>query len=117
MQLMICTDGVEFATVPLIDGNDPFNAESERGAFDRAYEAKQSNPDAVVTIVIVTDDEEEELIDLRLSASEISFISDSLTLLAGVDEGEHTDYERLIKTAADLETLLPDKPVASGEFD
>jgi hypothetical protein len=52
--LMVCVDGVEHADVPLIDGDDAFNREAERGALDRAYEAKESNPDAVVTIVVCT---------------------------------------------------------------
>lgn len=52
MALMVCVDGVEHATVELSDGDDRFNAEAERGALDRAYEAKESNPDAVVTVVI-----------------------------------------------------------------
>ena len=112
MELMICIDGAESDLLPLIDGNDSFNAEAERGALDRAYEIKSTNPDAVVSIVIV-DDEEDDMIDLRLSAKEIEYISDNLTLLAGVDEGEHTDYERLIKTAADLQSLLPDAEVTT----
>jgi hypothetical protein len=110
MELMVCIDGVEHATLPLIDGNDPFNAESERGAFDRAYEAKESNPDAVVTIVVVTD-EESDLIDLRLQRREIEFLSESLSLFAGIDEGENWDAERMKRLAQELQDLLP----AQGE--
>jgi hypothetical protein len=55
LALMVCIDGAEHATVPLRDGDDRFNAEAERGALDRAYEAKESNPDCVVSIVIVFD--------------------------------------------------------------
>lgn len=56
LSLMVCVDGVEHATVPLRDGDDHFNREAERGALDRAYEAKESNPDSVVSIVVAQQD-------------------------------------------------------------
>lgn len=97
MNLMICVDGVEHATVPLLDGNDSFNNASERGALDRAYEAKQSNPDSVVTIVIdTTPDEPEGDLDDR------EFVAESLSLLADLDEGEYTDGDRLVRLAKAL---------------
>lgn len=52
LSLVVEVDHFEHATVPLKDGDDSFNAEAERGALDRAYEAKESNPDATVTILI-----------------------------------------------------------------
>lgn len=97
MNLMICIDGFEHATLPLIDGNDSFNEASERGAFDRAYEAKESNPDSVVTIVIdTTPDEPEGPLD------DTEFVAEALGYLASVDEGENTDQERLSALATAL---------------
>lgn len=90
MNLMICVDGVEHATVELADGDDGFNHAAERGALDRAYEAKESNPDSVVTIVVNTiPDEFDELV------SDTTFVADALDTLADLDEGEHTDWDRL----------------------
>jgi len=95
MNLMICVDGVEHATVYLRDGDDAFNREAERGALDRAYEAKESNPDSVVTIVVNTVEDAEPLNDTE-------FVAEALELLADIDEGEHTDWERLRGLAQSL---------------
>lgn len=97
MNLMICVDGAEHATVPLRDGDDVFNGEAERGALDRAYEAKESNPDSVVTIVIdLTDDEP------AAPLNDTEFVAEALETLADLDEGEHTDWERLRGLAKSL---------------
>lgn len=98
MNLMVCIDGAEAATVPLIDGNDPFNAEAERGALDRAYEFKQSNPDSVVTIVIDTTPDEAPSED----DDDTQFVADNLYYLASVDEGENTDADRLHRLSVAL---------------
>ena len=48
-------DGEDHAVVPLRrTGDDSFNAAAERGALDRAYEAKESSPESEVTIVVLT---------------------------------------------------------------
>jgi len=105
MDLMVCIDGVEAATVPLKDGDDPFNAEAERGALDRAYEFKTSNPDAVVSVVLAGDWGEQESAEL----SDREFIGWSLRLLVDLDEGENTDSERLGRLAdVLLTTSSPD---------
>jgi hypothetical protein len=110
MDLMVCIDGAEAATVPLKDGDDGFNAQSERGALDRAYEFKQENPDSVVSIVIVDS-------WIPASVSDREFIGHSLRLLADLDEGEHTDSERLLRLAKVLlETSHPDVVDASLEI-
>ena len=97
MELMVCIDGAEHATVPLIDGNDSFNAASERGALDRAYEAKESSPDSVVTIVICTTVEAPSEDD-----DDTQFVADNLYYLASVDEGENTDSDRLHRLSVAL---------------
>lgn len=97
MELMVCIDGAEHATIDLRDGDDQFNREAERGALDRAYEAKESNPDSVVTIVLSG----WELLPLDPEPDHI-FIADNLTYLAEIDEGEHTDDERLESLAKAL---------------
>src|SRR5215467_8947264 len=45
-ELMLCLDGAEEISLGLRDGDDAFNSEQERSAFDRAYELKESNPDS-----------------------------------------------------------------------
>lgn len=60
MNLTVCIDGVEHAEIELLDGSDGFNEAAERGALDRAYELKESNPDSVVTILVDTSDEAHE---------------------------------------------------------
>lgn len=147
MHLMVTIDGAEHALVPLKDGDDRFNAEAERGALDRAYEAKESNPESVVAVVLAwhPDDEREYLtisydvtdldpdqrqwlagaaeaqaeggdgdadypaVDYTVRweqrAPELSddeFMAESLDLLADLDEGEHTDAERLRLLARQL---------------
>ena len=73
MHLMVCIDGAEAATVPLRDGDDPFNAEAERGALDRAYEFKQENPDSVVSIVLANwPTEEREYLEARFDVTDLS---------------------------------------------
>lgn len=112
--LMICVDGAEHATVELSDGDDGFNAAAERGALDRAYEAKESNPDSVVTIVIDTiDPEPAELLN------DTEFVAEMLGLLADIDEGEHTDYERLTGLAKSLRDggLAVTGPAADGPIE
>ena len=52
--LVVRVDGEDHAVVPLNDGDDSFNAAAERGALDRAYEAKESCPECEVTIVVLT---------------------------------------------------------------
>jgi hypothetical protein len=52
--LVVRVDGDAHAVVPLRDGDDVFNAEAERGALDRAYEAKESCPECAVEIVVLT---------------------------------------------------------------
>lgn len=91
MNLMVCIDGVEAATVPLRDGDDAFNHEAERGALDRAYEFKETNPDSVVTIVVNTVDDEGP----GEATDDGEFIADNLGYLASIDEGEHTNSDRL----------------------
>lgn len=99
MNLTVCIDGVEHAEVPLRDGDDAFNAAAERGALDRAYEAKESCPDAVVTILVDTSDEQPEPgeITLAVTRDEANSIAGALDMLAGVDEGENTDFDELIR--------------------
>lgn len=114
MHLMICVDGVEHATVPLLNGNDSFNEASERGALDRAYEAKETNPDSVVSIVIdLTDDEPVKPVD------DTEFVAEALQMLADLDEGEHTDWERLTGLAKSLRGggLAVTGPVADGPIE
>jgi hypothetical protein len=92
MELMVCIDGVKHATVPLIDGNDPFNREAERGALDRAYEAKESNPDAVVSVVLsdwASDGPDE------ITSADMQSAADAISILRDLDEGEHTDDDEL----------------------
>jgi hypothetical protein len=52
--LVVRVDGDNHAVVPLRDGDDAFNAAAERGALDRAYEAKESCPECAVEIVVLT---------------------------------------------------------------
>lgn len=49
MELMVCVDGVEVASVPYL-----VNGVLGIDALVRAQEEKQSNPDALVAIVLVT---------------------------------------------------------------
>ena len=98
MELMVCIDGAEHATIPLKDGADGFNLVAERGALDRAYEAKESNPDSVVTIVVCGDEPESQWADV----SDTEFIAENLGYLASIDEGEHTDSDRLHSLAKAL---------------
>jgi len=104
-ELMLCLDGAEEISLGLRDGDDAFNSEQERSAFDRAYELKESNPDSVVSIVIARTlkpyDSDEE-VTLRMSRGDAFAIAEALDLLADVDEGEHTDYEDLRRLALDV---------------
>ena len=102
MNLHLCIDGVIEDSMPLIDGNDPFNTEAERTAFDKAYEMKESNPDAVVTILIDLEEDDPSVI----TDDDLGFVADSLSLLADLDEGEHTDSERLRDLAQRLRPAL-----------
>jgi hypothetical protein len=99
MELMVTIDGAEHATLDLIDGNDSYNQASERGAFDRAYEAKETNPDSVVAIVLAWHPDDEVQLDPE---PDHVFIADALAVLADIDEGEHTDAERLRALAESL---------------
>jgi hypothetical protein len=136
-ELMVCLDGGEIASVPLRDGDDRFNAEAERGALDRAYEAKESNPDSVVSIVVCripvagetplerayrlgeglggldaagvkrlvemsgsaanTAEPDDDEVVIRLSRRDAVAVAEAVALLAGIDEGEHTDYDDLVR--------------------
>jgi hypothetical protein len=102
MNLHLSIDGVFEDTFPLIDANDPFNAAAERTAFDRAYEAKSSDPDAVVSIVIDLGEDDPSVI----TDDDLVFVADSLSLLADLDEGENTDSERLRDLAERLRPAL-----------
>ena len=54
--LMVCLDGSQEAFIDLRDGDDAFNREAERTAFDKAYEMKEQDPDTVVSIVVTRRD-------------------------------------------------------------
>jgi hypothetical protein len=100
-ELMVCVDGGEHASIPLRDGDDRFNAEAERGALDRAYEAKESNPDSVVSIVVCRVPVDAEVgdgeVEIRLSRRDAVAVAEAVGLLAGIDEGENTDRDDLIR--------------------
>lgn len=94
-ELMLCQDGAEHQTWCLTDGNDSANAHLERRAIDTAYELKESNPDAVVSLVFVMREEG----NVTLPREDFIFIAESLETLQGLDEGEHTDWNRLGRVA------------------
>jgi hypothetical protein len=56
MELMVCMDGAEVRNFPLRDTADAFNAGQERAAIDLAYELKETEPDAVISVVVVHND-------------------------------------------------------------
>lgn len=95
MNLHLCIDGVIDNTFPLRDGDDTFNAASERTAIDMAYEAKESNPDAVITLLFDMKVGEASLPDEILAAEACEY-------LASIDEGEYTDVDSLLAVAKRL---------------
>lgn len=50
--LMLCKDGVEEGMSPLIDGDDAANSQAALETLDAAYELKELNPEAVVSIIV-----------------------------------------------------------------
>jgi hypothetical protein len=111
MQLIICLDGVAIDAHDLSDGDDGFNQSVERGVLDRAYEAKESNPDSVVSVVIDTTSSTP-----TGPLNDTEFVAEALELLADLDQGEHTDWERLRGLAQSLRDggLGVTGPVADG---
>lgn len=82
MNLTVQIDGDDHAVVPLKDGDDHFNHEAERGALDRAYEAKESNPEATVSIVVNTAEGNRHVyMDARFDVTDLSH--DERAALAG----------------------------------
>jgi hypothetical protein len=45
-------------------------------------------------------------LDLELDRDELRFIAENLSFLAGVDEGENTDHDRLLEVVRKIETAL-----------
>lgn len=95
MQLSIHIDGVHHQGFRLIDGNDIHNRSAEATCMDEAYELKERFPASVITIVVDLDGD--LMVDLSLTRDEANEIAGALDTLAGLDEGDHTDYAELIR--------------------
>lgn len=92
MELTINIDGTEIASVPLPSG--PPDRESESAAFDLAYEAKEDNPESVVSVTVDLD--EGVITDGDLNAA-----AHALHLLADLDDGEDNVDGDALRAIAD----------------